>query len=78
MIFGGKVLKKLWYWIELEMYDIVELMMLLDMVVKDLQGQYDWVRLVGECSVQDGGKGGQRDKIRQDLLYVYIKRINID
>lgn len=47
MIFGGKVLKKLWYWIELEMYDIVELMMLLDMVVKDLQGQYDWVRLVG-------------------------------
>lgn len=51
MIFGGKVFKKLWYWIELEMYDIVELMMLLDMVVKDLQGQYDWVRLVGECSV---------------------------
>lgn len=51
MIFSGKVFKKLCYWIELEMYDIVELMMLLDMVVKDLQGQYDWVRLVGECSV---------------------------
>lgn len=76
MTSGGKASKKPRYRRESEMYDIAELMTSLDMVAKDLQGQHDRTRSVGECLVKDGGKDGRRDRARQTNNTRVHKKIN--